>query len=137
MPQNEVVYLCPGEQHTIVCSTNQICLTWIIRFPSPHYSYLLRIYAFSLVGNHTLGPIGGATINYTKNSEPDVLPLISMLLMDPVTTSLNGTMITCYNDVYEAILTISIYVINGKMEFMQAAKVIYFIINFNYTRYSS
>ena len=58
------------------------------------------------VGNHTLGPIGGATINYTKNSEPGALPLTSMLLIDPVTTSVNGSIITCcsYNVTYEAIL---------------------------------
>ena len=41
MPQNEVVYLCPGEQHSIVCSTNQTRLMhiiWIIDIP--HYGFI-------------------------------------------------------------------------------------------------
>ena len=34
MPQNEVVYLHPGEQHSLNCSTNQDYLYWKIISPS-------------------------------------------------------------------------------------------------------
>ena len=94
MPQNEEVYLCPGEQHSIVCSTNQTYIEWEIRLPPRNYYTPLS--AFSRMGNYLWGRIGDTTINYTKDSEPGVLPLISTLLINSVTTSFNGTMITCY-----------------------------------------
>ena len=34
MPQNEVVYLCPGEQYSLNCSTSQDYLYWKIIPPS-------------------------------------------------------------------------------------------------------
>ena len=137
MPQNEVVYMCPEEQLSIVCSTNQTYsyLEWAIRIPPT--SYYLRsqwISASSHVSNYLWRRTGDTTINYTKNSEPGVLPLISTLLIDSVTTSFNGTMITCNEFIHvsdnyslEAILIMSIYLISGKVELMQAVKFIYLI----------
>ena len=125
-------FLCSGEQHSLVCSTNQDHLQWRIQIvlPSRNIYYSTRILSVSSsVGNHFLRRIGDATINITKNSVPGALPLTSTLLMDPVTTSINGSIITC-NEIHvsdyiyftEAI-SITIQVINGKVEHtMQATK---------------
>ena len=117
MPQNKVVYLCPGEHHSIVCSTNQTILQWIIRVPPHYHGSHHWIQISSPLEYYNSWSIEDTTINVTKNSEPGVLPLISTLLIKSVATSFNGTMIACYNNIPEFItLSItSIHVINGKV----------------------
>lgn len=116
------IFLCLGEQHSLDCSTNWDYLQWEIQYSSSQTYYYNRfLSAYSRVGNYHWRRIGGTTINYTKNSEPGVLPLTSTLLIDPVTTSVDGIVITCY--LYGDIIfswTISMHVINGK-KLMQAA----------------
>ena len=130
MPQNEVAYLCPGEQYSTVCSTNQTCLEWVIRHPSydNNHSYHQDINVSSSVGNYLWRHIEDTAINYTKDSEPGVLPLTSTLIINFITSSLNGTIIECCsheevpNNVYccgEGISTTLIQVINGKLKLIQ------------------
>ena len=118
VPQNEVVYLCPGEHHSIVCSTNQSYLQWIVTVPQDSIVYQSSrlISVFLRLGSYIWRHVGDTTINYTKNSELGVLPLTSTLLINCVTTNFNGTIITCYSIFEDIILSISsIDVINGKI----------------------
>ena len=114
MAQNEVVYLCPGEHHSIVCSTNQTLLQWIIRVPPHYHGSHHWIQISSPLGYYNSWSIGHTTINFTKRSEPGVLPLKSTLLIKSVATGFNGTMIACYNNIPEFMM-LSIHVINGKV----------------------
>ena len=120
MPQNEVVYLCPGEHHSIVCSTNQTHLLWMIRYPlyTVYYRHIILI-SSSMGYDSFFRYMGDTTINITKNSEPGALPLTSTLQINSINTSSNGTMITCseYNIGYgiKDISITSMVVINGKV----------------------
>ena len=78
MPQTEVIYLCPGEQLSVFCSTNQTFLEWEITLPPPYYnSYIIYVFSSVRMGNYSWRRIEDTTINYTKNS---VLPLTSTVI---------------------------------------------------------
>ena len=123
MPQTEVVYLCPDKQLSVFCSTNQTYLEWEITLPPPYY-YHIDVSSSVHMGNYSWRHIGDATINYTKDSVSDVLPLTSTLLINPVTTSFNGAIIRCNERItyfgifyrWEEISTTVIQVINGKLK---------------------
>ena len=110
MPQNEVVHLCPGEQHSLNWSTSQDYLYWKIITPSQIIYQNKILFVSTRVGNYPRH-ISGTTVNVIKISEPGVLPVTSMLQIDHVTISINGSVITCYS--HGDVLTISIHVINN------------------------
>ena len=147
---NKVAYLCPGEKYFIVCCTNQTYLQWVIQVPTYNYSLTcdLGINVSSPVDNCLWwhNNIEDTAINCTKNSEPEVLPLTSTLLINSTNTSFNRTVVecnegytlnnipdchnySCYNYSIESISIRSIHVINGKV-FMHVAKYVQFDIIF-------
>ena len=126
MPQNDEINLCPGEQLSIVCSTNKTheILQWAIKVPPDYNSSSPWIYLSSHVGNYPWGHIGDTILDYTKNSEPGVLPVISTLLINSATTRIDGAIVICHEHVRDStnklhredIKITVIHVINGKLE---------------------
>ena len=123
-PQNEVINLCAGEQLSIMCSTSRSYLDLIIQFPQYEYGvgYTFSVHDSSMSYSRLLRACTSAiTINFTKNSEAGVIPLISTLIITDVTTDLNGAVIDCnglelgYSHIIEERISVTvIHVINGK-----------------------
>ena len=119
VPQNEVVYLCPGEQISITCSTNNTFLGWDIELNFSQYGYYIRRYVsmYDSMSYYSSLLIRDTIVNFTKNSERGALPLISTLIINNASANLNGTVINCTGlGVYtERISVTVIHVINGKI----------------------
>ena len=96
---DELLTLCPGVQHmTLMCSTNHIYLEWnvlTIRPPS------LRIHETRSIPyldqNIVVSPILINSVNFTfsRVSSPGELPLMSTMIINNVTSNLEGTVIRC------------------------------------------
>ena len=97
MSSPRVVSICPGEQLTLTCITNQnSILRWTIILHGENITYSRSI---PFMGNSILLPItdeaSAVTFNFMRTSESGTLPLIAELLIDTVNTNTNGTRIHC------------------------------------------
>ena len=116
--------ICPGVQHmTLMCSTNHIYLEWnvsTIRQPS------LRIHETRSIPyldqNIAVSPIliNSVSFTFSRVSSPGELPLMSTMIINNVTSNLEGTVISCTglnsSSVSSVVLmtAIHIYDINGR-----------------------
>ena len=60
--------------------------------------------------------IGSSRFTFSKSSARGILPLVSTLLIDPVTTDLNGIMINCTDVSSLESATSIVYVVNRQSE---------------------
>lgn len=115
-----VVSICPGKQLSLVCTVNHSrVLQWAIFLPEGNITRSLRNipYAGSIQSliNLTLNDTADTvTFHFTRTSETGMLPLIAELLIDRVSTNLNGTNILCLplND-SDPQITFAIHVLGG------------------------
>ena len=115
VPQNEVVYLCPGEELSVTCSTNNAYLEWTIQVSPFEYYSTGAISSSSPVDYYLWGRVGDTTVSYAKNSEIGVTPLISTLIINNVSAFFNGIVISCTGLDFSRISVTVIHVINGKI----------------------
>ena len=85
--------ICPGEQTTLMCSTNHTFLEWNIS--SFRETETRTIY--NLDRNPTIAPIAmnSADFTFSRVSSSGALPLVSTMMIMNVTSNLEGTIITC------------------------------------------
>ena len=116
-----VVSVCPGKQLCLVCTANHSdFLKWTIFLPEGNITQSLRSIPYEGPGfirplNLTLNDTADTVaFHFTRTSEKDILPLIAELLIDRVSTNLNGTNILCSpsND-SEPQITFPIHVLGG------------------------
>jgi hypothetical protein len=93
-----VVSVCPGKQLSLVCTVNHSHrLEWAIALPQSNSTQpLTRNVPYSGIKNQrpfNLTP--DTAIRFTRTSESGMLPLIAELLIDRVSTDLNGTDVQC------------------------------------------
>ena len=112
--------ICEGEKLELICATNATILRWtsllqneqgIVQIFSRHIASMdLTQQASSLVVNSTY-------FNVSRISYREIVPLVSKLLINPVSVGLNGTKWNCtevyidtteFNDVMMASTTINI-----------------------------
>ena len=84
-------YLCPGpgEYLSIGFSTNYTALEWSINFYGSTYYYTRSVSIFSHEDHHSWLSFGDTVIQYSKNSELGVTPLISILHIGNISDILN------------------------------------------------
>ena len=87
--------ICPGEQHTLVCSTDHLFLEWNIKKSQPSLNQTRSISSsgqnpviLSIRVIHT-------NIEFSRNSPQMALPLVSTISILNVNSDLEGTVITC------------------------------------------
>jgi hypothetical protein len=97
-----VVSICPGKQLSLVCTVNHsLFLKWAITIPQSNSTQ-------SLMTNVPYTGLNQSSINlmlndiadtvpfhFTRISESGMLPVIAELLVDRVSTDLNGTDVQC------------------------------------------
>ena len=121
---DEFQTVCPGEKQTILmCSTNHIYLEWnvsTVRQPSLHIHETRSIPYFDQ--NIVVLPIliNSANFTFFRVSSPLTLPLVSIMIINNVTSNLEGTVISCTglnsSSVSSVVLmtAIHVYDINGR-----------------------
>ena len=90
-----MILLCPGRQHTLVCSTNHLFLEWSVRTTNQPMLYERTI--SSSDRSPLILPIRANTANITfsRDSPRMVLPLVSTMTIENMNSYLEGTMINC------------------------------------------
>ena len=104
------VSVCLGGQLSLTCHThsNGTLLTWDITIPSHSES---EIRFFSSIGNLTEShlTVGETVFQFIRTS---LSPLMSTMVINTITTSLNGTRVDCY-DVDKLVSTAVINVVEN------------------------
>ena len=107
------VYLCPGDQFSIMCSTNDTLLKWTVD-SVPDVQYGISIYHYLDSGSYNYRrriTMGGLQFYYIRNSGRGALPITSTIVINSVTINISGTRIRCRGSIYN--IFISETVING------------------------
>ena len=98
-PSEEAALICEGEQFELICSTN-VSILQLTSSPLQNEQGRMQTFmrfisspgesqqASSLIMNST-------SFNVSRVSSQDELPLVSRLLINPVSKGLNGTKMTC------------------------------------------
>ena len=101
--------VCRGDQLELICTTNRIFLEWSFSLISEGetsartYSRILNILSGPAIPGLLVNSI---TFSFSRVSAQDTLPLISRLLINPVSAELNGTLVNC-TDIFETLETAS------------------------------
>ena len=91
-----IILLCPGGQHTLVCSTNHIFLEWSVRTTSQPLVHETRSVSSSGQSLIILPVImNTAIITFSRDSSQMALPLVSTMTIENINSDLEGTVITC------------------------------------------
>ena len=90
------IILCPGGQHTLVCSTNHIFLVWSVRTTRQPLLHEMRTIPSS-GQSPVITPIrvNSASMTFSRDSPNMALPLMSTMTIENVNSYLEGTMINC------------------------------------------
>ena len=92
----ESIILCPGGQHTLVCSTNHIFLEWSVRTTSQPMMHETRTVSSSDRSPFILPiRVNAANITFSRDSAHMTLPLVSIMTIENVNSYLEGAMINC------------------------------------------
>ena len=83
---------CLGEQLELICTTTGIVLDWKITLNDLPYSRLVS----TTSANSTLN-VSNIVFTFARTSSQNSLPLISVLLVNPVSAALNGSVVNCVN----------------------------------------
>lgn len=81
---------CLGEQLKLTCTTTGAVIEWKVTFNDLPYSRLVS--TTSAASNLSVSNI---VFTFTRISSQNSLPLISVLLVNPVSTALNGSVVNC------------------------------------------
>ena len=112
-----LVLVCSGGQLELMCTTAGGFLEWdIFRVPVNGASPVN--FGGRFINNQPGLPpsyqvIDSVFFNFSRVSAPDTLPLISRVVISPVSSSLNGTEMVCIDTVTMASLSTIIHVINS------------------------
>ena len=92
-----IIFLCPGERYSLVCSTNYTFLEWSVRITSQPMLQLYERTVPSSDRSPLILPIRVNTVNITfsRDSPRMVLPLVSTMTIENMNSYLEGTMINC------------------------------------------
>ena len=118
---SHMVSVCKGDQLELICTTTGKFLEWSFSLiPTEettavtHFRHLSASSSFSAI---TL-VLGNSSITFSRISAQYALPLISRLLINPVSAELNGTEVNC-TDIVETSETAStlVQIINEDLIF--------------------
>ena len=121
-----VVAVCPGDQLTFVCNTNNKFLKWIVTLSEAHSNGLLTQEEFVTRGSVSTFDItlNGTLFNITKTSNDSDELLTSTLTIMSVSRNHNSTTINCtglgedQNDTNSSMVVIKVITVNkGKYSF--------------------
>ena len=109
--------VCSGDQLNLTCSlTGSNILEWTFA-PATIFMGLYRaIEANTPKNSDDSSVIGSSRFTFSKSSARGNLPLVSTLLIDPVTIDLNGIMINCTDIFSLESATSIVYVVNRQSE---------------------
>ena len=112
---SEVAPVCQvGGQLELTCTVTGMFLRWEV-FNNASYTRLVS----SVGSTPAILPftINSTTFTYSRVSGPNVQPLKSRLTISPVTASLNGSVVTCVDEVTQEISSTTIYIIDGMFHY--------------------
>ena len=105
-PSEEAV-ACDGEQLELICTTNAHFLGWMSSISLDQgttRSYSRYIFAMDETEQESsFGAIDSILFNASRVSRKDELPLMSRLVIYPVSNGLNGTKVNCTDQIGDAI----------------------------------
>ena len=114
-----VVSVCPGKQLSLVCTANHsLIFEWAISLPEENIKSLRNIpysgFNQSLINLPLNDTADTVAFHFNRTSEAETLPLIVELLIDRISTSLNGSNVLCSpsND-SDPQITFPIHVLGG------------------------
>ena len=111
--------VCEGEQVELMCTTNMRILEWVstplITNEQRQVRTFMRFIASEGVSQQMSTMIVNSTMfNVSRVSSRDELPLVSKLVINPVSNGLNGTEVNCterdMNNENTAVASVIIYV---------------------------
>ena len=94
----EKAVICEGELLELTCLTNTTFLGWKTLLPLEQgrtHSYLRYIFAMDETEQASSYNVNSTSFNASRISSKDELPLVSRIVINPVTTDLNGTEVNC------------------------------------------
>ena len=118
--------VCNGGQIELTCSVPGVVLTWsfqesvingtiVNRYPSD-----VNIqYSGTTAGQNRPVTVNFVTFTYTRLSARGVLPLVSQLVINPVDSSHNGTVVTCIDAMSTNTSSTQLYVVNSDSDSFQ------------------
>ena len=86
-----------GDELELTCATTGIFLRWEITVFPENMTHVAT--PVSSVGSSGIPPplmIGSSTFNLSRLSGPDSSPLMSRMVVNPVSSGLNGTVVNCF-----------------------------------------
>ena len=94
----EKAVICQGEQLELTCTTNATFLRWILSLQIEHgtvQTYSRYISLTDVTQQASSWVVNSTSFNVSRVSHQGKPPLVSRLLIDPVTIDLNGTKVNC------------------------------------------
>ena len=89
--------VCPGDYETLICNTNHIFLEWSVSTASQSSLRETRSISY-LDQSPTITPItlmNSINFTFSRDSSPRALPLVSTMTIKNVTSTLEGTVVSC------------------------------------------
>ena len=90
-----MILLCPGGQHTLVCSTIHLFLEWSVRTTNQPMLYERTVSSSDQSPLILPIRVNTANITFSRDSPRMVLPLVSTMTIENMNSYLEGTMINC------------------------------------------
>jgi hypothetical protein len=114
-----IASVCIGNNVTLMCNTTGRFLRWSFSLIPENEAAPMRYtrYLQKSGPNHAQlfeQTIGSTTFLYSRNSAENALPVISTLLISPVSEDLNGTLVNCTDITTSDTVSTMINVIIGK-----------------------
>ena len=138
----EVVYVCPGGQLKVTCKSNSSLIEWNVTVPLYQRSWIRTLSYIGTAQRTTPIQIDETTMfNISRSLDETMpLPLISVILSDNVTASVNKTIISCtgydnlFNELIMNTLTTQVHIIDSEPRVPNFSR---FELNYSLIRYSN
>ena len=103
-----------GDQLELTCNSTGIDHRWDFTVLPENMTYTSSpVTSTGVSGIPRPLSIGTSTITFSRLSGPNVLPLISRITINPVSSDLNGTVVRCIDDV-DSVATTIIQIIDSR-----------------------
>ena len=91
--------VCEGEELSLTCSTNLIILSWktspLQNDQGPALTFMRSISSVGASQQASTLMVNSTFFNVSRVSDQDELPLVSRLVINPVSVGMNGTRVNC------------------------------------------
>ena len=108
-----------GDQLELRCTTTTgMNHRWKFTVFPENITHTSYVTSFGMSGTPPSLTISTSMITFSRLSGPNSLPLVSRIVVSPVSSGLNGTVVNCFEGILstDSVTTSSIYIIGGELD---------------------